>query len=361
MALPVEIIDLIIEHLEGDYPTLAAVALSNRHLCEQSRPLLYSSVFTWNPSERRRGPPVSAFVADPKFSQYLHSLIFYSESREDEIWVFLKPGPIFNSMRNLKELDVATSPEGPPDDILIGNCPFKLKVFCWNRAVAADEFSGLIKFLEQQDELEYLAADQSFPRKEDLPYPASLLPTFGKKLKYLHGNIGIIETVLPGRRIPTLIWNPLSGDPRRAPQNVVEELGFVIAFSHCSTALALPFTDLRHFFPSLQFLELVDGDFDVDYEAISDLPSLVGLILRPYTILQLSVAQLRDIFLRCPKLKFVDVEKRDVNRHVPYKEKRCFDRWMWDPRNEGSYPSIQDTILEYVDFAQHVRDWVSKN
>ncbi|CAA7267840.1 unnamed protein product [Cyclocybe aegerita] len=230
-------------------------------------------------------------------------------------------------MRNLKELDVATSPEGPPVDILIGNCPFKLKVFCWNRALAADEFSRLIEFLEQQDELEYLAVDQSFPRTEHLP-------------------------------IPTLIWNPLFGDPCRTPQNVAEELGFVIALSHCSTGFVPLFADLRHFSLGC-FLELVDGGLSIEYNAITDMPSLIGLILRPYTILQLKVAQLRDIFLRCPKLKFVDVEK--VDQHVPYKETRRFERWMWDIRNEGSYPAIQDPILGYVDFAEHVCDWVSNN
>ncbi|CAA7267852.1 unnamed protein product [Cyclocybe aegerita] len=171
--------------------------------------------------------------------------------------------------------------------------------------------------VEQQAALVHLAAHQFYP-KVILPHPNVLPPHSCGKLEYFHGSLAVIEVVLAGRRILTLVWEPLVGDPNRVAQHVAEELSFVTAFSHCSMDdCAPPFVDLRNFFSRLQFLELIDGDSAADVDAVDNLPHLIGLIFRlsilyRAVLCRLGAADVRDAFLRCHSLKFVDIEKEDI-------------------------------------------------
>ncbi|KAJ3499486.1 hypothetical protein NLJ89_g10097 [Agrocybe chaxingu] len=246
-----------------------ALARKNRLLCEEARRTLYHSVDY--KGDEYRGAPSSVFLNNPHLATYLISCTIRCDHEspaplDHPACSILRPGPVLASMTNLKELFIKVGEDYPPD--MLESCPFKLYSFSWYHEIEGADFANLASFLDEQDELRHLQADWTYhPHGTGSSKPAVLLPSVCPKLEQLNGNHGIIEMVLPHRKLRTLVWDTLWGDPRTSFKHLAKEFSHLEAFScyESPNTMKPPLSEYTPYFQNLKFCHL--------YLVVRSLPS----------------------------------------------------------------------------------------
>jgi hypothetical protein len=113
------------------------------------------------------------------------------------LWGYLSRG--LQAMVNLKVLKFFACHGGPSAEILRG-CTFQLRSLVWE---SRDDANYLSEFLLSHHNLRGLGLAWADYKRELIP------PTCCPQLRVLCGNLGAMETFLPGREITSLDWMPL--------------------------------------------------------------------------------------------------------------------------------------------------------
>ncbi|CAA7264574.1 unnamed protein product [Cyclocybe aegerita] len=266
-------------------------------------------------------------------------------------------------MTNLKELFIKVG-QDYPQDILEG-CPFKLHSFSWYHEIEGADFANLRSFLDEQDELRHLQADWTYQAHGIGPSkPVVLPPSVCPKLDQLTGNHGIIEMVLPHRRLRTLVWDTLLGDPKTSFKHLAKELSHIEAFScyESPNTMTPPLSEYIPYFQNLKFCQLY-LDRASELEVVYQLPSLVGIVVAGrLNSIGPEWKGLVKVFERCQKLQFIDAYTDDsVTRswRTPQRFKR------WSRPSMLAFDSASFTPPDVVDYSamditDHIQLWKAR-
>ncbi|CAA7271247.1 unnamed protein product [Cyclocybe aegerita] len=260
--LPVEIISMIVRLVREDldYRTLASLARVNKHLCGQCQTILYHTVSNL---DREFGGNPQSLQRSPRLARYVHTYIIqhsefcrHLDTRKTDV-APLRPGPISKNLVNLKDLHVQLNRYSPNKFLEFKRTPFHLENFSW---VECPRLSTLLDFLKTQPKLRRLKTDLYYEQK-NIPFPLRYCPN----LEYLEGSRAVVESLLPGRKISTLVWH--------VSQNLFANNIWPKTFDHLADEFVLlkalslirwqgggsPFSFVSpKYFKNLQYLELSD-------------------------------------------------------------------------------------------------------
>ncbi|KAJ3507981.1 hypothetical protein NLJ89_g6002 [Agrocybe chaxingu] len=201
--LPVEIIEFIVEFVKSsrDYRTLASLALVNKSLCERARSILYHTLSSLE-NNTTFGATPQCLKDFPHLGRYVltctiqHTLLVGHRGTHIVDNALLFPERVSEHLVNLKDLSIKKFDHG--NVLNFETIPFQLDRFCWNDCNA---FLPLLTFLKTQSELRRLEIGFSYN-----PFTMEFSLTHCPKIEYLEGNRGMVEVILPGRKVSILLW-----------------------------------------------------------------------------------------------------------------------------------------------------------
>jgi len=200
-SLPFDLLRPIVKHLNDDVQSLLAVSLASRALRVEGQRILFRTVALLKNVDAH-----IKFLAIVTSSNLLASLVeeyrqfdlLDAKHQQEPLWGLTCRG--LQAMVNLKVLCFCAMHGHPSSQILRG-CSFQLEVFRWVRWESRDDAGRLLEFLSTQPSLRVLAVEwMAGPELNTL----GICPG----LQVLHGNQGLLNAFLPGRRITSLMWSP---------------------------------------------------------------------------------------------------------------------------------------------------------
>ncbi|CAA7271252.1 unnamed protein product [Cyclocybe aegerita] len=356
LRLPVEIIISIPHFIDGDFKTLAAVALVNRSLCEESRKLLYRTVGWMQDTDPETFPWANPRILsiNPALAKYVrtYTVQHFETEEADAILAPLCPGPILDAMVKLEHLDLDIFLNLPPT--FLQNCPFQLDSLRWMDTLPFGAGSILYRFLESQTQLRKLEVEtldiNSFVKHHPLPQTAC------PNLQYLKSSYSVIRAILPCRKVSTLVWSSITGSysPVNESGHLDREFSHLKAFTYLQWYFNVPSISsmARYLANSLQYLKIFyDEDFVL---TLPQFTSLMGLIfarqLNGRMLEWPSPLNTGRLFAQCPTLQFIDVQLGTT-----WSEK-FYQRWIPDiDRQVGLREAGQLLCLDIEDHKRPVR------
>jgi hypothetical protein len=134
------------------------------------------------------------------------------------LWGYLCRG--LQAMVNLKVLKFRASNGGPSPKILRG-CTFQLRSLVWG---SCHDENHLSEFLLSQHNLRGLDVDWAENKRELIP--RSCCP----QLRVLRGDLGAMQTFLPGREITSLDWKPQPPRPILKSSRMIHSLEHLLPY-----------------------------------------------------------------------------------------------------------------------------------
>lgn len=197
-SLPFDLLRPIVKHLNDDVQSLLAVSLASRALRVEGQRILFRTVALLKDVDAH-----TKFLTVVASSDLLASLVeeyrqfdlLDAKHHREPLWGLTCRG--LQAMVNLKVLCFCAMGGRPSSQILRG-CRFQLEVFRWE---SRDDAEQLLEFLPTQSSLRVLAV-------EWIVSPELNTWDICPGLQVLHGNQGLLDAFLAGRRIISLKWSP---------------------------------------------------------------------------------------------------------------------------------------------------------
>ncbi|KAF9526606.1 hypothetical protein CPB83DRAFT_857475 [Crepidotus variabilis] len=362
-GLPNELFDIILQQLNGDYPTLSQVALTCKLLLSEAQALLYQSLcytvkvgsLFYSPPDV--GPPPRAYILNPSLAKHLKRIVYTEspEGKQHEDMHTILSAAFSNLYPQLKSLEVTFWEGLPPGFLKHGR--FKLEVLHMSGSNAPE---NILRILKRQPELKCLRiASRRRIGIDKIPLPSVA------NLEVLEGTSSVVLSVLPSRNVKTLVWepSPLERVQLENFESISAELNALTALSYALSEDLPPFDNIANHLRNLKHLTVEhkwnaratgyararqSSLIKVMPEYLASLSALRGLTLSISDFhypQDLDSNHIDKFFLQCPSLRFVDIEQQsglDSNR-----VKRQFERWV--KRQDGQATKL-DKVLQYNKF-----------
>jgi hypothetical protein len=263
--LPPELLRPIVYYLyaEKDRSSLHALSLTSKILGSEGECFLYRDITLAN--EELHNKFLTTIVASRQKALLVHS---YSQDGPDfvgkrRLWNLLSQA--FKIMHNLTHLSIRPSfLTGAPDEIQ--QWSFQLRSLDCRGGLEVRQVVS--DFLGAQPGLRRLGVDWASSS------PTLMTLSVCPALEMLRGNRAIIERLLPGRHITSLVWIPHL-DPSNPIDHLASSLNYLRALSFGGSTSRPSLNFLVCHLRALEVLKLVNAEDEVSLSCLSQKPRLM--------------------------------------------------------------------------------------